>query len=56
MTFVEKTRLVSLAELREHSELARMRVLQRGNRLSITPVDPAEWAYVVKIARRNVSG
>ncbi|NDP41253.1 MAG: EVE domain-containing protein [Aromatoleum sp.] len=56
VTFVEKTRLVSLAELREHSELARMRVLQRGNRLSITPVDPAEWAYVVKIARRNVSG
>ncbi len=56
VTFVEKTRLVSLAELREHPELARMRVLQRGNRLSITPVDPAEWAYVVKIARRNVSG
>jgi len=50
---VAKTRLVSLAELREHPELARMRVLQRGNRLSITPVDPAEWAFVVKIARRN---
>src|SRR5881396_2565779 len=36
VTLVEKTRLVSLAELREKRELAKMRVLQRGNRLSIT--------------------
>ena len=34
-------------------ELARMRILQRGNRLSITPVDPAEWAFVLKLARRK---
>src|SRR5262252_8925193 len=47
----EKLRLVSLAELRVDRELASMRVLQRGNRLSITPVDPAEWARVVKLAR-----
>jgi predicted RNA-binding protein with PUA-like domain len=45
---VEKTRLVPLAELRAHRELAAMRVLQRGNRLSITPVEPAEWDYIVK--------
>ena len=51
--FLEKTRLISLAELRTHPELARMRVLQRGNRLSITPVDPAEWAFVVKLAKRR---
>ena len=51
--FVEKTRLVSLAELREHPELAHMRVLQRGNRLSITPVDPKEWAFVQKLAKRR---
>ncbi len=51
--FVEKTRLVSLAELRSEPALARMRVLQRGNRLSITPVDPAEWAHVVKLAKRG---
>jgi predicted RNA-binding protein with PUA-like domain len=43
---VKKTRLVGLAELREHPELANMRVLARGNRLSITPVDPAEWAFI----------
>ena len=30
-----------------------MRILQRGNRLSITPVDPAEWAFVLKLARRK---
>lgn len=41
-----KTRLVGLAELRAHPELERMRILQRGNRLSITPLDPAEWRFI----------
>jgi predicted RNA-binding protein with PUA-like domain len=48
VTLVRKTRLVPLAELREHSALASMRLLQRGNRLSITPVDPREWTYVTE--------
>jgi predicted RNA-binding protein with PUA-like domain len=48
VTLVEKTRLVSLAELREQPELAKMRVLQRANRLSITPVDPREWEYITR--------
>ena len=42
----KKTRLVGLAELRAHPELERMRILQRGNRLSITPLDPAEWRFI----------
>lgn len=42
----QKTRLVGLAELRAHPALERMRILQRGNRLSITPLDPAEWRFV----------
>ena len=46
--FVKKTPLVSLGELRKHKALAKMRLLQPGNRLSITPVDPAEWDYIVK--------
>jgi predicted RNA-binding protein with PUA-like domain len=46
VTFVEKTRLVPLAELREQRELAGMRVLQRANRLSITPVAPQEWKFI----------
>jgi predicted RNA-binding protein with PUA-like domain len=44
---IRKTRLLSLAELRRAPELAGMRVLQRGNRLSITPVTPAEWQAVL---------
>ena len=46
--FVRKTGLVSLAELRRHPELEKMRLLQRGNRLSITPVEPAEWAFITE--------
>ena len=45
---VKKTRLMPLAEIRGYPELANMRILQRGNRLSITPVDPAEYAFIVK--------
>jgi predicted RNA-binding protein with PUA-like domain len=44
--FVRKTRLVSLAELRRHSELSKMRTLARGNRLSITPVSTDEWEFI----------
>ena len=45
--FMAKTRLVTLDELRRHKALAKMRVLQRGNRLSITPVAPAEWKHIM---------
>ena len=51
--FVKKTRLIPLAELRAHPELASMRILQRGNRLSITPVDPKEWAFIVRLAGKK---
>jgi predicted RNA-binding protein with PUA-like domain len=44
---VRKTRLLSLREMREAPELATMRVLQRGNRLSITPVSDDEWRAVI---------
>ena len=43
---VKKTRLLSLAEMRNAPELAGMRVLRRGNRLSITPVSADEWRAV----------
>jgi predicted RNA-binding protein with PUA-like domain len=46
VTLVEKTRLIALAELRAVPELASMRLLARGNRLSITPVTPAEWRLI----------
>lgn len=44
----KKTRLIGLPELREHPELEDMIILRRGNRLSITPVTPAEWHFIVK--------
>ena len=43
---VKKIELIPLDELRQHPELAQMRTLQRGNRLSITPLDPAEWKFI----------
>jgi predicted RNA-binding protein with PUA-like domain len=46
MRLVAKTPFVSLAALRAHRELAAMRVLERGSRLSITPVTPAEWKLI----------
>ncbi len=49
VTLVKKTRLLSIAELRNHPELATLRILQKGNRLSITPVDPREWEFILKL-------
>ena len=43
-----KTRLMPLSEMREYRELADMITLRRGNRLSITPVTPAEWKFILK--------
>ena len=46
---VRKTRLLSIKELRSRRELANMRVLQKGSRLSITPVDPTEWEFITGV-------
>jgi len=46
--FVSKSPLIALQALREHDALADMVVLRRGNRLSITPVTPAEWRYITE--------
>jgi predicted RNA-binding protein with PUA-like domain len=48
---LRKTRLVSLAELRSHKALAKMRTLRPGNRLSITPVTEAEWKFIAGLVR-----
>src|SRR5215510_10004606 len=42
----EKTPFVPREALRAHRELAGMRRLRPGNRLSITPVTPAEWRFI----------
>jgi predicted RNA-binding protein with PUA-like domain len=49
---VKKTRLVPLAELHATPGLEDMVTLRKGNRLSITPVTPAEWKIVEKLALR----
>jgi predicted RNA-binding protein with PUA-like domain len=43
-----KTRAMPLEEMRTYPELEDMVTLKRGNRLSITPVTPAEWKFIVK--------
>ncbi|MCC6531277.1 MAG: EVE domain-containing protein [Burkholderiales bacterium] len=50
---VRKTRLIGLAELRGHRELADMVILRRGNRLSITPITPAQWKLILRLAERK---
>jgi predicted RNA-binding protein with PUA-like domain len=47
--YVRKTRLLTLAEMRQIPNLASLQVLRRGNRLSITPVSPAEWQAVLAV-------
>ena len=44
---VSKTRLMPLEEMRTYRELAGMRTLRAGNRLSITPVSEAEWNFIL---------
>ncbi|GKT25188.1 EVE domain-containing protein [Acidovorax sp. SUPP3334] len=46
---LRKTRLLPLAELRSHPELAGLQVLQKGSRLSITPVDAADWEQITDL-------
>jgi predicted RNA-binding protein with PUA-like domain len=50
---VRKTRLMPLEEMRAIPALAQMVVLRRGNRLSITPVAPGEWAAIAKLLAPN---
>jgi predicted RNA-binding protein with PUA-like domain len=46
---VKKTRLLSLADMRENPKLEEMIILQRGNRLSITPVKANEWKIITRL-------
>jgi predicted RNA-binding protein with PUA-like domain len=45
---VKKTPLIPLSALRTQEELADMVILQRGSRLSITPVTPAQWRFITE--------
>ncbi|MDE2428823.1 MAG: EVE domain-containing protein [Burkholderiales bacterium] len=45
----KKTRLLSLSELRACKALSTMLVLQKGSRLSITPVSEMEWTTILTL-------
>ncbi len=45
-------RAITLKELREQPKLKDMRLLQKGNRLSIMPVAKKEWNHILKMAEK----
>lgn len=48
---VEKCpRFVTLDDLKQEPKLSAMKVLQRGQRLSVMPVAPAEWSVVLRLS------
>lgn len=49
VALVQKTPLLPLRTMRSRPELATMGLLQRGSRLSITPVSRAEWGAVLQL-------
>jgi predicted RNA-binding protein with PUA-like domain len=49
---VRKLPLIPLATLREIAALADLKILQRGNRLSITAVAPEHWEAILQIATK----
>lgn len=50
VAFVERfPRTISLRELKAEPRLADMRLVQRGNRLSVMPVEPAHWEIILTL-------
>jgi predicted RNA-binding protein with PUA-like domain len=49
---LRKTRVLNLPELRSTEALSDMRLLQRGNRLSVMPVDKAHWDLIAKLLKK----
>jgi predicted RNA-binding protein with PUA-like domain len=50
--FVEKFKnIITLETLKNEPQLKNMKVLQRGNRLSITPVTEKEWKIITSLAK-----
>lgn len=45
-------RTIALAELRQHQELADLPLLRRGNRLSVMPIDEAEWKFILRLEKQ----
>jgi predicted RNA-binding protein with PUA-like domain len=48
-------RVVTLGEIKTTPALKHMRLVQRGNRLSILPVTAKEWKTILALAARPAS-
>lgn len=46
-------RTITLQELKQHRALADMKLLQKGNRLSIMPVTRKQWEYIEGLETRG---
>ena len=42
-------RVITLNEIKQHRQLADMRLVQKGNRLSIMPVSEKEWDFILSL-------
>ncbi|NOX67292.1 MAG: EVE domain-containing protein [Chlorobi bacterium] len=45
-------RPVTLKEIKEHSKLQNMRLVQRGNRLSVMPIEKKEFDLILKLSEK----
>jgi predicted RNA-binding protein with PUA-like domain len=48
MQVLRKTRNLTLPELRADAALQDLVMLKKGNRLSITPVEPQHWQHILQ--------
>jgi len=55
LRYKRKTRrLISLAELKEHSDrLGGFALVRRGNRLSVMPVSAEHWQFILSLEGEN---
>ena len=49
-------RTISLLELKEHAELEEFALVRRGNRLSVMPVSPAQWKFILGLEKVTTHG
>lgn len=55
--FVQKLkRVITLAELKTYRSISDMRLLARGNRLSIMPVSKKHWDFILELENQAPSG
>ena len=45
-------KIITLKELKSKKELSEMRVVQKGNRLSITEVTKKDWEYILSLEKK----